>query len=342
MSQVGTTVVYTDDTILAMQWHPDGNRLYWLTDKSLNEWPSKKRYPIPKTPSGLQALGHTRMAANASGSQMLVTARYMDSYFLFDTRSNKMLAVRGPTINVWWIGDKLAKIVPTIRNEAWEGPEVLLFEGKRRALPPEWMFGAADHTVLFAKGRAGYEAPIALFRMDLKTLKVSRFRTHREKFYTEYIEQDSLAWNEALQIAAIGITADTGATIATPLMSLKGRTQSFDFGFHYFMGAPMWVENRVLFSTCEFREEQSKTANHGADIYRIRLYDPATRKFDDIETIDNHWIWQHGSEEDESPRRSEQPKLELAVATRDGTRLAYVRTTLGTSEVIVRPLVGRG
>jgi hypothetical protein len=336
LAQAANTVVYTGESILAMQWHPDGKRLYWLTEKSLNEWPSKKRWDLPKTPTQLPVLGAVHMDANQSGSKLLISARYLGAYFLFDTRTSKMTAVRNEYHNVWWIGDKVARIAPTVRKEAWFKPDFLEYDGRRRELPGEWLFGAADQSVLLAK--QGHMSPIALFRLDHRTLKLSRFRIHREKFYAEYIEQDSLAWNERLQIAAIGLTADTGATSAAPLLSLQGRTHDFGGEFLFTEGNPAWIGNRVLLSTREARQQIGEKVNHGADIYSIRLYDPRTRKFHVIDSVDNHWIWRHDTEPSPNPPRSEQPTLGLAVATRNGRLLAHVKSHLGTSQIIVRSI----
>ena len=334
LSQSAPTAVFTDDHVLALHWSADSKRLFWLTKDSLNEWPAGKRYAIPKG-FKLESLGYTQVETNSSGSRILISARYLDGYLLFDPKTGRFTSHRSDYRNVWWIGDKIASIEPVREQDGWTEASRLIYDGKSRPLPRDWQFGAADEQVLLAK--KGHLSPVALFRIDPKTLRVSRFRVLPMNSYAEYIEQDSIAWNQELQTAAIGLTSDTGATFASPIVSNPTRVRRLA-KMLTLECPPMWVGARVLLSTREFREQSGDTIIHGADIYRIELFNPVTGSTKLIDSIDNHWKWKHNTEEHETPRRSDQPIFGYAAASRDGKRLAYIKANLGTTQIIVRPM----
>lgn len=332
----------TDGYVSAVTWHPDSKRLYIAAENHLLEWPGNRRVVFETAISDEPSSPVSRLEISNNGKQLIASDNYSHSFFLVDLKRFSSRTVPGDRYCVWWIGDTIASVRPYVHDGGWTNQQYVEIGTRRRPLPSQWRFSSADPggTVLLAKGGGGLVGPIALFKLNPDTLTVRKFRTHSGIFAVEYVEQDSIDWNESIRTAVIGLTADTGATLSAPWFSRSSGLQPYQPLKHIFLhSVPQWVGDRALAVTREFRESNMNSIIYGADTYRIQLVNPRTRQVELLATQDNRWTANPNSPTQDSYRAG-QPVLEHAAISADGKRLAWVvyHPRKEQSEIVIKKL----
>jgi hypothetical protein len=205
----------------AMSWNPTGGQLLYATQDAVYVWPWGKRIELPMADPD-QTRTPSQVRYNKRGDKALVFGNYTWSIHVVDLVKGTAKEIPGDCQTAFWVGDEVARIRPHIKNDAWTERQYVQVGSRKRDLPRSMSFSAVDSsgTVFLAKEQKSMGA-IALYRFDPRTLRVQLLRRHRGPHYIEYTERDQLDWDPKTRTAAIGLTADTGATLAELWLSSR-------------------------------------------------------------------------------------------------------------------------
>jgi len=243
-----------------MAWNPTGGQLLYATDEAAYVWPWGKRFALNGR-SGMLDRTPSQVRFNRRGDKALVFGNYTERVHVVDLRAGTSRAVDGDCQTAFWVGDEIARVRPYVVNDAWSLRQYVQVGSRKRALPRSISFTAVDSsgTVFLAKENR-YEGAIALYRFDAKTLRVRLLRKHKGPLYIEYNEADQLDWDAKTHTAAVGLTADTGATLAALYLSTRKGLRTYDKGLDHLL-----LANQVM-----FRGRTLLVPSY----YQIDLFDP--------------------------------------------------------------------
>lgn len=333
---LGQTAVTTGDEISAIAWHPSGESLYYTTEKQLVEWPSRKSYEIKEAPNAWSG-AHTMIDFNKAGTKALLHNIYTEKIDIFDLRKGKVTPVVGDCYTAWWWGDEVARVRPNREPDgSWGGGQYIQVGNRKRQLPKEWTVAAADPTgqVFLGKSNRSYMGPMALLTIDRKSLRPRIMRRDASKFYVEYVEQDAIAWNPRLRIAAVNLTADTGASTASLwIWASKGAKQVTIGPAFMVMGKPQWVGDELL---CVL-SGNDQSSRH---LEVVVLYNPRTGRHRTLHKRDVYYRFDPSTGLT-TPDISTQPYVSNAALSPDGKRLALVLSSRSGSEIVVKSVTVR-
>lgn len=241
-SAQGVQYIWLPSRVEAMGWNPTGGQLLYATVDAAYVWPWNKRIKLPMADSGLVRTP-SQVRFNRRGDKALVFGNYTWSIHVVDLTKRTAREIQGDCQTAFWVGHEVGRIRPYVVDGAWIRRQYVQVGRRKRALPRSMTFTAVDSsgTVFLAKENR-YEGAIALYTFDAKTLRVRLLRRHKGPLYIEYNEEDQLDWDPQSRTAAIGLTADTGATFAVLHLSTRQGLKPYDRGTN-----PVLLSNQVKF-----------------------------------------------------------------------------------------------
>ncbi len=242
-SAQGVQYIWLPGRVEAMGWNPTGGQLLYATDDAAYVWPWNKRIDLPMADSGLVRTP-SQVRFNRSGDKALVFGNYTHSIHVVDLAKGTAREIHGDCQTAFWVGDKVGRIRPYVVDGAWSERQYVQVGSRKRALPRSMTFTAVDSsgTVFLAKEQRYPEGAIALYTFDANTLRVRALRRHKGPLFIEYNEEDQLDWDPKSRTAAIGLTADTGATSAALYLSSRQGLRPYDKGLNY-----LFLSNQIRF-----------------------------------------------------------------------------------------------